>query len=140
MSKLFKRITGPDISGTSATIRNTLVTVDQVNQELMLRTPQRVIQEKYPSLEEEDIQAVWVYKAFQNSQNRVIDRQELISSLGVLPEKVSLLELYDHVDLMFQIQGSIAGAVEGKGTPHGQVMQELREYATGLKAKSKHDN
>ena len=102
----------------------------------MIRTPQRMIQAKYPALEEEDIQAVWVYKALRHNRDGVIDRQDFVSSLKVLPEKISLLQLYDHVDLLFEIQNGIADAVEGRGTPHEQVMQELREYATGLKAKA----
>lgn len=136
MLKLFKRITEPDTQGASATIRDTLITVDQVHRELMMRTPQRTIQAIYPALDEEDIQAVWVYKAFQNNRDGVIDRQDFISSLKVLPEKITLLQLYDHVDFLFQIQIGISDAIDGKGTPHEQVMRELREYATGLKAKA----
>lgn len=101
----------------------------------MARTPQKLIQEKYPDLDEKDIQAVWVHKAIQNSQDGVVDRQELISSLGSLPEKISLLQVYDHVDLLFQIQRSFVDMAEGKGTPHEQVMQELRDHGVVLKRK-----
>lgn len=136
MIRLLKRITEPATPESSPTIRHTSITVEQVHYELMVRTSQDMIKKKYADLEDEDIQAVWVYKAFQNNRNNVIDRQELISTLSVLPEKVSLLELYDHIDFIFQIQNGIAEAVEGKVLPHEQVMREMKEFIIGLKSRN----
>ncbi|QMW02980.1 DUF433 domain-containing protein [Spirosoma foliorum] len=136
MIKLLKRINEPDTPNVLPTIRSTTITVEQVHYELMLRTSHDLILAKYPDLENEDIQAVWVYKAFQNNKDGVIDLQELISTLKTLPKKVSLLQLYDHIDFIFQIQKGVAETVEEIGTPHEQVMREMREYITGLKAKA----
>ena len=135
MVQLLKRINDPDTSDASPTIRNTAITVEQVHQELMLRTPESLILTKYNDLDEKDIQAVWVYKALQNKKDGVIDVQELISTLKTLPKKVSLLQLYDHIDFIFQIQEGVAEGIEEKGTPHEQVMREMREFITGLKLK-----
>lgn len=133
MMRLLKRINQSDESDDLSTIRETPIIVDQVHHELMIRTPHQLILDKYPALDKQDIEAVWFYKASQNSRRGVIDRQELISSMQVFPEKVTILEVFDHVDFIFMIQERVTD-IDGKTTPHEQVMRELREYSAQLKA------
>ena len=58
----------------------------------------------------------------------LLDKAQLLDSIGRLPEKVSADALIEHILFMRSVVNGIEQASSGHTTPHEQAMLEIRSW------------